>query len=537
MTTKVIRRLIVLCVLLLAGAIPLSAQSTSTTASRIRSGGTLPSTCATADIFYLTPGVSGTIQQYNCTAANTWTQITGGGSGTVTSVSVVTANGVSGSVATATTTPAITLSLGAITPTTVNGLTISSSTGTLAIANGKTATVSNTLTFTGTDSSSVAFGAGGTVVYTTTAQTLTNKTLTSSTNVLGGVTMTLGSDADGDTYYRSGGVLTRLAKGTALQQLRMNAGATAPEWATASSSGATTALDNLASVAINTSLLTGAGVAANFTATAPAQTASAQAGTSGTYTASAAVAGSSNAGAANGGSLNFVAGAAARLTSGNGNGGDINFTPGALIGSGSNGAVIMADDRQFVAAAKGSSVTLTPSITFKGNLTTGWNGSSANQIVTIANGVATMGDVNVEHRYLSSLIVGWTSGAVTSTSLDTAMARPSAGLIEINNGTVGTYRDIKIRQLYVDQTITPGGTTGNQTINKAAGTVNIAAAGTSVTVTNSLCTANSTVYAVVRTNDATAYIKNVVPTAGSFTITLGAAATAEVSVGFQVVNL
>lgn len=42
-----------------------------------------------------------------------------GGRGSVTSVSVVTANGVSGSVATATTTPAITLTLGAITPTSV----------------------------------------------------------------------------------------------------------------------------------------------------------------------------------------------------------------------------------------------------------------------------------------------------------------------------------------------------------------------------------------------------------------------------------
>lgn len=41
------------------------------------------------------------------------------GSGTVTDVSVVTANGVSGSVATSTTTPAITLTLGAITPTSV----------------------------------------------------------------------------------------------------------------------------------------------------------------------------------------------------------------------------------------------------------------------------------------------------------------------------------------------------------------------------------------------------------------------------------
>jgi hypothetical protein len=44
----------------------------------------------------------------------------GAGSGTVTDVSVVTANGVSGSVATSTTTPAITLTLGAITPTSVS---------------------------------------------------------------------------------------------------------------------------------------------------------------------------------------------------------------------------------------------------------------------------------------------------------------------------------------------------------------------------------------------------------------------------------
>lgn len=45
--------------------------------------------------------------------------VTVAGTGTVTSVSVVTANGVSGSVATATSTPAITLTLGAITPTSV----------------------------------------------------------------------------------------------------------------------------------------------------------------------------------------------------------------------------------------------------------------------------------------------------------------------------------------------------------------------------------------------------------------------------------
>lgn len=45
-------------------------------------------------------------------------------------------------------------------------VTIAMPAGTLSIASGKTLTASNTLTFTGTDSSSVALGAGGTVSYT-----------------------------------------------------------------------------------------------------------------------------------------------------------------------------------------------------------------------------------------------------------------------------------------------------------------------------------------------------------------------------------
>lgn len=100
-------------------------------------------------------------------------------SGTVTSVSVTTANGVSGTVATATTTPAITLTLGAITPTSVNGLTITTTTGTLTLTNSKTLSVSNTLTFAGTDSTTITFQGTDTYVGRTTTDTLTNKTLTS----------------------------------------------------------------------------------------------------------------------------------------------------------------------------------------------------------------------------------------------------------------------------------------------------------------------------------------------------------------------
>lgn len=52
-----------------------------------------------------------------------------------------------------------------ITTATFNGNTWTAGTGTLTLGAGKTATISNTLTFTGTDGSSVAFGAGGTVAY------------------------------------------------------------------------------------------------------------------------------------------------------------------------------------------------------------------------------------------------------------------------------------------------------------------------------------------------------------------------------------
>jgi hypothetical protein len=89
-------------------------------------GGTNQSTYTTGDILYasgsntlskLPLGSAGKVLSVNAGG----TQIEWGvaGTGTVTTVSVVTANGVSGSVATATTTPAITLTLGAITPSSV----------------------------------------------------------------------------------------------------------------------------------------------------------------------------------------------------------------------------------------------------------------------------------------------------------------------------------------------------------------------------------------------------------------------------------
>ena len=305
------------------------------------------------------------------------------GGGTVTSVSVVTANGVSGSVATATTTPAITLTLGAITPTTVNGNTFTTGTYTLTGTAAKTLTFSNSITLAGTDATVMTFPttsatiartdaantftgastasawvltsptvttkisptsddgaplgdtthnfsdlflatgavlnyANGNVAVTHSSgiltmgtgelrittpgtnaasvptigstNTFTNKTITASSNVLGGVTMTLGSDADGDIYYRASNVLTRLAKGTAAQVLTMNAGATAPEWAAGGSgttinasdtvipfrSNSTTFVDSPLSVVtgrlISTATLTSSGVAPYLRVVTPVDT-------------------------------------------------------------------------------------------------------------------------------------------------------------------------------------------------------------------------------------------------------------------------
>lgn len=100
------------------------------------------------------------------------------GAGTVTSVSVTTANGVSGSVATATTTPAITLTLGAITPTTVNGVTFSgSATPTLAV----TGTTAVSGTNTG-DQTTISGNAGSATVLQT-ARTIAGVSFNGSANI------------------------------------------------------------------------------------------------------------------------------------------------------------------------------------------------------------------------------------------------------------------------------------------------------------------------------------------------------------------
>lgn len=93
---------------------------------------------------------------------------------------------------------------------TLNGLTITTTTGTLTITNGKTLSVSNTLTFTGTDSSSVNFGTGGTVAYFSTAVVTADGSLAVNTGTLANkgtlLTLTLPTTAAVGTLIRVTGM-------------------------------------------------------------------------------------------------------------------------------------------------------------------------------------------------------------------------------------------------------------------------------------------------------------------------------------------
>lgn len=173
-----------------------------------------------------------------------------------------------------------------------------------------------------------------------------------------------------------------------------------------------------------------------------------------------------------------------------------------------------------------------------GNLTFGGTGTTGATRTITANGSATDVGFNVVPKGLG----GFT---VTAGTGDFAMSGAIFSVNATNDVTFNATDDITINptddlnlegDIHFNKTITAAGTTGAQTINVASGTVNFAAAATTLVVTNSLVATTSIVLCVIRTNDSTALIKNVIPAAGSFTIRLNAAATAETSVGFVVFN-
>lgn len=113
------------------------------------------------------PIVNGTTGTLSVARGGTGVTAFGTGVGTALGQNVTGSGGIVLATSPTLTTP----TLGVAAATSVNkvAITAPATSATLTIADGKTLTASNTLTFTGTDASSVAFGTGGTVQYFVTA--------------------------------------------------------------------------------------------------------------------------------------------------------------------------------------------------------------------------------------------------------------------------------------------------------------------------------------------------------------------------------
>jgi len=133
-------------------------------------------------------------------------------------------------------------------------------------------------------------------------------------------------------------------------------------------------------------------------------------------------------------------------------------------------------------------------------------------------------------------ILSWGDGTINSGENLLLTASNTNVLALGGNGTNGIVIISTASGMQLTKTITTPGTTGAVTINKTTGRVNFAAAATSLVVTNSLSTANSICHVTIATNDATAANPKCVTAAGSFTIYLTTAPTAETAVNFTVTN-
>src|SRR5262249_10655984 len=117
---------------------------------------------------------------------------------------------------------------------------------------------------------------------------------------------------------------------------------------------------------------------------------------------------------------------------------------------------------------------------------------------------------------------GGSSGQFITSSSTTGSPKPLTFNLDVSDGSIQTNNMYSFQLdgvetarlastgllslfgngLALNKTVTAGGTTGAQTINKPAGSVNLAAGATNLVVTDSLVTTSSIILCTMATNDA-----------------------------------
>jgi hypothetical protein len=371
----------------------------------------------------------------------------------------------------------VTPTLGAATATSINGLTLTSSaSGVFTLTAGKTFTVSNTLTLTGTDASSVAFGTGGTVLYTTGAGT--GLTFPGTLSIASGKTFTVsntitftGTDATSfalpaaSTTLAGLGTIETFTAAQTFNSAKLLA--TLPQFTTGINDANGNPMEQYTATAsaVYGFTLTNAALLGTPTlgVTAPTAAASSVAGTPIAINAANAVAATTNAGAAAGGNVTVTGGNAARLTSGNANGGSFVFVPGTGIGTGISGGINIggtastnirlaegtalngATNALLLQVGDGSANATVSGFTFVGNAMGTWS-SGASQYALYSNSLAL--------ALADNIPVIWSSTTSATGAADIGLLRNGVGILEVDSGTAGTFRDLQLRNLKASGLVT-----------------------------------------------------------------------------------
>lgn len=177
---------------------------------------------------------------------------------------------------------------------------------------------------------------------------------------------------------------------------------------------------------------------------------------------------------------------------------------------------------------------------------TGIGGTYSDAMTLTSGGVLTLGSTNtatISKDGAGTLLLNSSNSAGSNVYGTLRIVGSSSLLWNTDNvGDIGASGASRPRNLYLGgsltapKTVTAAGTTGNQTINKMSGSVNFAAAATSLTVTCNLVTTSSIIICTVGTNDSTMKSVAVVAGSGSFVIYANAAPTAETRVNFLITN-